>query len=145
MKQNSDIRNSGISILYYRQIDNNLQTMETLNEIEIEMEAINEIVFNSDAPQIEDRPFILEEICIAEWIRTRNKNKKDDYACVKCCLCTKWFHTLCLKLPQEEIVGVRACVKWRYIADEVAEMCKLNKKLIVQNNLILTLLMKQQK
>ncbi len=44
--------------------------METLNDIEIDMEAMNEIVFNSNIPQIEDRPFILEEICIAECTRT---------------------------------------------------------------------------
>ncbi len=83
-----------------------MQTMETLNDIEIDMEAINKIVFNCNIPQIEDRHFILEEICIAGCTRTRNKNKKDDYESIRCCLCTKWFHTLCLKLPQEEIVGV---------------------------------------
>ncbi len=117
--------------------------MEALNDTEIE--AINGITFNSNVPQIEDRPYILEEICIEGCTRTRTRNKKDDYEYVRCCLCTKWFHALCLKLPQEEIVGVWACVKCRYIADEVAEMRKLNQKLILQNNQILKLLMEQQK
>ncbi len=71
--------------------------METLDEIEIEMQAINEIVFNSDVPQIEERHFVLEVIYIAGCTSTRNRNKKDAYEYVRCCLCTKWFHSLCLK------------------------------------------------
>ena len=95
------------------------------------MEVSNTLLHNSAIPTMENRPFVRTDICVEGC----SDNTKQDY--IRCCLCTKWYHTECLALPSNELQGVWSCTKCRYIAEEVTEIRLCNHNLMKQNTDIL--------
>ena len=94
------------------------------------------LMFESDIPTLENRPSVRSDICI-EGCR-----KKGNY--IRCCLCCKWYHVGCLKLPDEESNGIWACMKCRHVADEVSEIHSLTLHLLQDNIQMRDMLKKQQ-
>jgi ribA/ribD-fused uncharacterized protein len=96
----------------------------------------SETVLPSEILDLKDRPAVRKDICIAGC------SKQGDF--IRCCLCAKWYHTGCLKLPADETNGVRACITCRHVADEVSEIRMLTHKLIQDNSVMRDILVKQQ-
>jgi len=100
--------------------------------------AVNDILdFDSNIPSLENRLSVRNDICI-DGCNSKEKNF------IRCCLCTKWYHIACLSLPQNELNGVWACLRCRYVAEEVSEMRSLTRILIQDNIEMKDMLKKQQ-
>ena len=73
--------------------------------------------------------------------------KKNDVGWVRCCLCTHWYHPVCVQLPQDQTSGVWSCPSCRNIASEVSTLKETVKLLLDivrrSNSNIDELLMKQ--
>ena len=48
--------------------------------------------------------------------------KSKECAWVRCCLCTHWYHPMCVNLPQDETAGVWACHSCRNVANDVSKL-----------------------